>query len=66
MELVPVEAALDHLRARARRVEAEVDEDLEAYRARLPAKVLAQVRGESLARRWLDGVGLPRLSLFDL
>jgi hypothetical protein len=50
----------------AARLEAEVDEDLAGYRARLPAKVLSQVRGESLARRWLETRSLPRLSLFEL
>jgi hypothetical protein len=48
------------------RHEADVDADLAPYRARLPAKVLAQVRESSLARRLLEAQGLPRLSLFEL
>lgn len=47
-------------------LEAEVDADLAPYRARMPEKVLAQVRGGSLTRRLLETVGLPRLSLFHL
>ncbi len=45
------------------RVEAEVDAELEPYRARLPERVLAQVRAESIARRLLEERGLPRLGL---
>lgn len=48
------------------RVEAEVDATLERYRGRMPPRVLAQLRAESLARRMLEGHGLPRLSLFHL
>ncbi len=51
--------------ARAKR-EAEVDAALEPWRARMPARVLAQLRQESLARRTLEAHGLPRLSLFHL
>jgi hypothetical protein len=47
-------------------VEAEVDEALGPYRARMPPRVLAQLRDESLARRLLESHGLPRLSLFHL
>jgi hypothetical protein len=47
-------------------VEAEVEESLEAYRQRMPARVLTQLRQESLARRLLEAHGLPRLSLFHL
>jgi hypothetical protein len=47
-------------------MEAEVDRSLEPYRKRMPAKVLDQLRRESLARRLLEEHGLPRLSLFHL
>jgi hypothetical protein len=47
-------------------LEAEVDASLAAYRDRMPAAVLGQVRQESLARRLLAAHGLPRLSLFHL
>jgi hypothetical protein len=47
-------------------VEAEVDEALARYRDRMPPRVLKQLRAESLARRMLEGHGLPRLSLFHL
>jgi hypothetical protein len=43
-----------------------VDLDLAPYRGRMPDRVLAQVRGESVARRVLEAHGLPRLSLFQL
>lgn len=43
-----------------------VDRDLEPYRGRMPARVLDQVRAESLTRRVLEAHGLPRLSLFHL
>ncbi len=46
--------------------EAEVDAALEPWRARMPVRVLAQLRQESLARRILEAHGLPRLSLFHL
>jgi hypothetical protein len=49
-----------------RRWESAVDDALSAYAARLPARVLRQVREESLARRLLEAHGLPRLSLFHL
>ncbi len=45
------------------RLEAEVDATLAPYRERMPARVLAQVRAESIARRVLAEHGLPRLSL---
>jgi hypothetical protein len=44
----------------------EVERDLAPYGGRLPAKVLAQVRAESHARRRLSQHGLPRLSLWAL
>lgn len=50
----------------ARALEAEVDRDLAAYRERLPVKVLAQVREESIARRVLEAHGLARMSLWSL
>lgn len=43
-----------------------VDRDLAPYRGRMPARVLDQVRTESLTRRLLEAHGLPRLSLFHL
>ena len=52
--------------AALRTVEEEIDAELAAYRERMPAKVLAQVRQGSLVRRLLEGCGLPRLSLFHL
>ena len=44
-------------------LEAEVEATLRPYRDRMPARVLAQVREEGLARRLLARHGLPRLSL---
>jgi hypothetical protein len=44
----------------------QIDSDLEPYRGRMPAQVLAQVREESLTRRLLERHGLPRLSLFEV
>jgi hypothetical protein len=46
--------------------EAEVAAALAAWRTRMPARVLEQLREESLARRTLEAHGLPRLSLFHL
>ena len=46
------------------RVEAAVDATLAPYRQRMPERILAQVRAESVARRVLADHGLPRLSLF--
>jgi hypothetical protein len=43
-----------------------VDRDLAPYRDRMPARVLEQVRMESLTRRVLEAHGLPRLSFFHL
>lgn len=45
---------------------ARVDEELAPYGGRMPAKVLDQVRRESVTRRVLEAHGLPRLSLFEL
>ena len=47
-------------------LEAEVDRRLERWRARMPPRVVDQLRRESLARRRLEAHGLPRLSLFHL
>jgi hypothetical protein len=47
-------------------LEAEVDAGLERWRARMPARVLEQLRRESVARRRLEAHGIPRLSLFHL
>jgi hypothetical protein len=47
-------------------LEAEVDAELERWRARMPPRVVAQLRGEKVARRRLEAHGLPRLSLFHL
>jgi hypothetical protein len=47
-------------------LEAEVDAGLAPWRQRMPARVVAQLRRESLARRRLESYGLPRLSLFHL
>ena len=47
-------------------VEAEVDADLAPYGARMPPRVLSQIRGQSIARRILELHGLGRLSLFHL
>jgi hypothetical protein len=46
--------------------EAGVDAALAPWRGRMPARVLDQLRADSLARRLLEGHGLPRLSLFHL
>lgn len=48
------------------RLEAAVEADLAPYVARMPARVVAQVRSDARARRVLDAFGLPRLSLFHL
>jgi hypothetical protein len=44
----------------------EIERDLAPYRERMPARVLAQVRSDSLARRLLESHGMVRLSLFHL
>jgi hypothetical protein len=46
------------------RVEQDVDAGLSAYRARMPERVLRQIRGDAVARRLLEAHGLQRLSLF--
>ena len=52
--------------ARVAAIEAEVDRDLSPYASRMPARVLAQIRTQSIARRILEVHGLGRLSLFHL
>ena len=47
-------------------LEAAADAELAPYVARMPAAVLAQIRGDSIARRVLAQYGIPRLSLFHL
>jgi hypothetical protein len=56
----------DDGRGRGAALEAEVDRALERWRARMPGRVVEQLRRESLARRRLEAHGLPRLSLFHL
>ncbi len=51
---------------RARTVEGEVDRELDRWRNRMPARVVAQLRGEKIARRRLEDNGIPRLSQFHL
>lgn len=46
-------------------LETAVDAALAGYRARMPAKVFASLRDESLARELLARYGLPRLTLFE-
>lgn len=46
------------------RIEGEVEAGLEAYRDRMPGRVLRQIRGDAVARRLLESHGLRRLSLF--
>jgi hypothetical protein len=60
--------AIDAEEGEERRValEAEVDAGLERWRERMPARVVAHLRREQLARRRLEAHGLPRLSLFHL
>ncbi len=45
---------------------ADVEVALAPYRDRMPARVLDQIRRDSLARRTLEAYGLPRLSLVHL
>lgn len=47
-------------------IEAAVDAELAPYRERMPARVLTQIRRESVTRRLLESHGLPRLSLLQL
>jgi hypothetical protein len=48
------------------KIEAEVDTDVSPYASRMPARVLDQIRTQSVARRILEVHGLGRLSLFHL
>ena len=64
-QLLAAIAADEPEEARAE-VENEVDRDLAPYRERLPPKVLAQVREESITRRRLESHGLSRMSLWSL
>jgi hypothetical protein len=52
--------------AARRQATLEVDGTLGRYRERMPAAVLEKVRQESIARRLLERLGLPRFSLFGL
>lgn len=52
--------------SRREALEAEVDAGLERWRGRMPARVVAQLEREQLARKRLEAHGLPRLSLFHL
>jgi len=47
-------------------VEEEVEAVLAPYRTRMPEKVLASIRTESVARRLLEAHRLPRLSFFHV
>ena len=47
-------------------LEEAIESDLRPYLGRMPARVVAQVRADALARRVLEAFGLPRLSLFHL
>lgn len=52
--------------AEVARVEADVAAELEPFRARMPERVTRQISGDSIARRVLEGHGIPRLSLFHV
>jgi len=58
--------ARDDGRERTSALEAEVDRGLERWRARMPPRVVDQLRREQLTRRRLEAHGIPRLSLFHL
>jgi hypothetical protein len=47
-------------------LEAGVERDLAPYVARMPERVVSQVRSDARARRLLEAFALPRLSLFHL
>jgi hypothetical protein len=47
-------------------LERAADAELAPYASRMPAAVLAQIRGDSVTRRVLALYGIPRLSLFHL
>ncbi|HET7293748.1 MAG TPA: hypothetical protein VFM88_15090 [Vicinamibacteria bacterium] len=50
----------------AERLDATVDAALAAYRSRMPAKVFASLREQSIRRELLARHGLPRLTLFEI
>jgi hypothetical protein len=62
VEAITADAGPDAVAA----VEAAVDTELAPYRERMPARVLSQIRKESVTRRLLESRGLPRLSLLQL
>jgi hypothetical protein len=47
-------------------LERNIESDLAPYIARMPLRVVTQVRADAQARRVLEASGLPRLSLFHL
>lgn len=65
-KLVAFEAKLVSALGSDGSLEAHVDATLAPYRAKLPAKVFADLRGQALIRERLAAHGLPRLSLFGL
>src|SRR5204863_10146819 len=52
--------------ARLLALASQVDEALAPYRERMPARVLEQIRRDSLTRRVLEAHGPPRLRLFHV
>jgi hypothetical protein len=62
VEAITADAGTDAVAA----VESAVDAELAPYRERMPARVLSQIRKESVARRLLEAHALPRLSLLQL
>ncbi len=58
--------AVDDGPERTKALEAEVDRELARWREKMPPRVVAQLRGEKIARRRLEDHGIPRLSLFHL
>jgi hypothetical protein len=59
---IAADAGRDH----TAEIEAELETGLERWRSRMPARVVATLRSEALARRLLEAHALPRLSLFHL
>jgi hypothetical protein len=47
-------------------IDRDIEADLAPYVARMPLRVVTQVRADARARRILEAFGLPRLSLFHL
>jgi hypothetical protein len=60
------EIAADAGAAAVASVESVVDAELAPYRERMPARVLSQMRRDSVTRRLLEAHALPRLSLLQL